>query len=333
MPRFDAPAIPDLTAMLDEQHGVVSARQLSQTGVAPGLAKARVAAARWQRPHRGVYAAFSGPLDRSALVWAAILRCGDGAAASHETAAELEGLCELVDERVHVVVEAHRRVRGGPEGIRVHYAHRLPRTRHPAKAPPRTRLDETVLDLVDVSATAWQAAGWVLSGIQKRKSTPSRLAAALARRKKIKWRPMTEAILLDAAVGAHSMLEVEHLRRVEHAHALPPGVRQRRVAGRRVIWIDVDYDEFAIRIELDGRVGHEGEGAFRDRRRDNRGVVDGRATLRYGHAEVFGTPCSVAAQQAAVLLDHGWTGAPRPCGPDCPVRELAAQLRTGRSAA
>lgn len=330
---FDAPHIPELARILDDQHGVVSARQLRATGVALEFAKARVAARRWQRPHRGVYVAFSGPLDRSAQIWAAILRCGGGAVASHETAAELEGICEQVDEDVHVTVEAHRRVRGRREGLRVHYAHRLPQTRHPAKAPPRTRLDETVLDLIDVSATARKAAGWLLAAIQRRKSTPSRLAAAIARRKKIKWRPMAEAILLDAADGAHSMLEVEHLRRVERAHRLPTATRQRRIAGTRVIWIDVDHDEFTTRVELDGRVGHDGDGAFRDRRRDNRGVVDGRTTLRYGHAEVFGAPCAVAAEQAVVLQDHGWRGAPRPCGPSCSVTATMAQLRSERPAA
>jgi hypothetical protein len=333
MARFDAPDRIGLVPLLDHQHGVVSARQLRAAGIALETAAARVAAGRWQRPHRGVYAVFSGPADRDAQIWAAILRCGAGAVASHETAAELDGLCDLVDERVHVLVEAHRRVRGGPEGIRVHYAHRLPQTRHPAKAPPRTRLDETVLDLVDVSVTAGQAAGWVLAAIQKRKSTPSRLAGMLARRKKIRWRRVTEHLLLDAAGGAHSMLEVEHLRRIERAHGLPPGVRQRRVAGDRVIWIDVDYDEFATRVELDGRVGHEGEGAFRDRRRDNRGAVVGRTTLRYGHVEVFGTPCAVAAEQGLVLQDHGWRGTPRPCGPDCAITVVMAALRAARPAA
>jgi hypothetical protein len=333
MPQFDAPDIPDLAVLLDQQHGLASVRQLRQAGVAPGLAKGRVAAGRWKRPHRGVYAAFSGPLDRTALISAAILRCGAGAVASHETAAELDGLGEQTDDRIHVAVEAHRRVRGEPDGIRVHYAHRLPRTRHPAKAPPRTRLEETVLDLVDLSTTARQAAGWIVAAIQQRKSIPNRLAAALARRKKISWRPMTESILLDAADGAHSMLEVEHLRRVERAHRLPRATRQRRVAGRRVIWIDVDYDEFATRVELDGRVGHEGDGAFRDRRRDNRGVVDGRATLRYGHAEVFGSPCAVAAEQAAVLQNGGWAGQPDPCGPDCQIAVLMAGLRVEHPAA
>ncbi|SEE33058.1 hypothetical protein [Jiangella alba] len=53
---------------------------------------------------------------------------------------------------------------------------------------------------------------------QRRLTTPQRLADALTRRKKIRWRPMTEAMLADVADGAQSPLELRHLRRVERAH-------------------------------------------------------------------------------------------------------------------
>ena len=126
-------------------------------------------------------------------------------------------------------------------------------------------------------------------------------------------------MLVDVAEGAQSPLELKYLRDVERAHALPVGSRQVRVAGQRVIWVDVDYDEFTTRVELDGRLGHQGEGRFRDRRRDNRAVVGRVWSLWYGYAETFGTPCDVAVEVALVLADRGWTGAPRPCGPDCPL--------------
>ncbi|MGH8826478.1 MAG: hypothetical protein ACRDVZ_02540, partial [Jiangellaceae bacterium] len=98
--------------------------------------------------------------------------------------------------------------------------------------------------------------------VQKRLTTTDRLAAALMRRKKISWRPLVDALLLDVAEGAQSNLELQNLRRVERAHGLPSGHRQRRRAGARVVWIDVDYDEYALRVELDGRLGHEDDGRF-----------------------------------------------------------------------
>jgi hypothetical protein len=315
-------AVPAAVAeIVDRQCGAVAARQLVDGGVARQYAEDQVRSRRWQRPHRGVYVVFTGPLPRLTQVWAALLRAGPGAAASHQTAAELDGLCAERDHRVHVTAPVTRRVLGRRDGMVVHYAHRLPQSRHPSKSPPRTRIEDTVLDLVDVSRTAGEVEGWLTAACEKRLTTPDRLAASLTSRKKISWRPMLEASLLDVAEGARSPLELAFLRNVERAHGLPRGERQLRWAGRRVIWIDVDYLLFRTRVELDGQLGHQGEGRFRDRRRDNRSIVGRIWSLRYGFAETFGSPCDVAAEVAIVLSDRGWTGTPRSCGPRCTLRD------------
>lgn len=309
----------DLDDLLAVQHGVLSRAQALAAGFTVDRIKWMVESGRWQRVHAHTYATVTGPLTFEARVWAAILRAGRGAVASHRTAAYLDGLCDDPGPVIHVTVPADRYVGGKVDGVRIHFAHRLARTRHPSKTPPRTRIEETVLDLVDVQTHPRDAETWVTAACQRRLSTPERLADALGLRKKIRWRPMVEAMLADVAEGAQSPLELRHLRRVERAHGLPTGCRQRRVAGARVIWIDVDYDEFTTRVELDGRIGHVGEGRFRDRHRDNRATVDGHATLRYGHADVFGKPCAVAKEQARVLRARGWTGTVRSCRPGCPA--------------
>lgn len=288
---------PAAAGLLERQSGLISIAQLRALGFDGRSARRRVARGRWQRPFRGVFATFSGPLDRDAQVWAAILAADPAAVASHATAAELDGLTGRLDDRIHVTAPVSRRVRGRLDGVVVHYAHRLQLSRHPAANPPRTRLDDTVLDLVDTARRARTVESYVTMAVQKRLTTPARLAAALMARKKIRWRPLVESMLTDVADGAHSPLELHHLRAVERAHGLPKGVRQRRRAGARVVWIDVDYERFDTRVELDGRLGHDGDGRFRDRRRDNAGTVGGAWTLRYGHAEVFGQPCQVAADR------------------------------------
>jgi len=78
----------------------------------------------------------------------------------------------------------------------------------------------------------------------------------------------------------------------------------------------VRYDPFRLVVELDGRVGHEGMGRFRDMRRDNGSTVAGDATLRYGWADVVGRRCQVAGQVGSVLTARGWTGRLRRC-PQC----------------
>lgn len=76
---------------------------------------------------------------------------------------------------------------------------------------------------------------------------------------------------------------------------------------------DVRYDDFAVLVELDGRLGHEGSGRFRDYRRDNAFALQSLVTLRYGWYDVVDLPCHVAAQVAAVLHSRGWDGVPSRC--------------------
>jgi hypothetical protein len=303
--------------LLELQNGVLSIGQAAALGITRSTIRAHLAAHRWQRLHEGVYAAFTGPLSFRTQVWAALLRVGETATASHVTAAHLDGLADEPGSLIHVTVDPARRVRRHLNHIRVHYAFRLASMRHPARLPPRTRIEETVLDLVAEASSVDEVAMWVTRACQRRLTTPERLAEALAVRKKIRWRRAVAAMVADVAEGAQSPLEVEYLRRVERAHGLPVGIRNRRWVDGQTRWSDVDLDEFDMRVELDGRLGHEEEGRLRDRRRDNRSTVAGKVTLRYGHADVFGDPCGVATEVVAVLAARGWSGTPRRCGTAC----------------
>jgi hypothetical protein len=309
------------------QSGVMSRNQLLALGYTDEFIENQLLARRWQQVYRGVYATFTGPLPFASRIAAALLRVGEGAVASHETAAYLDGLVDEPGETIHLTVPISRRVRGQLTGICVHYATRLPVSRHPTRLPPRTRIEDTVLDLIDIAAGVGEVATWVTRACQRRLSTPHRLAAALATRKKISWRREIEAMVSDVAEGAQSPLEVRYLRHVERAHGLPPGARNQRWAGRRVIWIDVNIAAYGTRIELDGRVGHVEEGAFRDRKRDNAATAMGQHTLRYGYVEVFGDACGVAAEVSQVLARRGWGGAIRRCGAACGVSPRTSPSR------
>lgn len=306
-----------LAALAGRQAGLLSKAQLLSAGITVARIRAQVASGRWQRIHPGVIATFTGPLTREATVWAALLYTGDGATISHRTAAEMHGLVDDIDDTVHVTVPVNRRVRSH-RGIRVHYAHRLPLTRARSRLPAIANVNDTVLDLVDVSTRPRGAIDWVTRACQRRRTTPARLRAALASRKKIRWGAMVEAALTDVAAGAETPLELAYLRRVERAHGLPAGTRQRhRKAGAKSQWIDVEYGHLAVRVELDGRVGHVEDGMFRDRRRDNASALEGFATLRFGWVDVYHDACATAVQTATVLTRRGWTGTPKRCGAAC----------------
>jgi hypothetical protein len=274
-----AAILADLTTLAQSQDGVITRTQLFALGATDEIVENQLRARRWQRIHRGVYATFTGPLPFATQVSAALLRVGPEAVASYETAAYLDGLVDEPGDIIHITAPVSRRIRGEISGLTVHYAQRLPISRYPARTPPRTRIEDTVLE--------------------------------------IRWRGEIEAMVADVAEGAQSPLEVRYLRYVERSHGLPSGERNQRWAGRRVIWIDINVSRYQTRIELDGRIGHVEEGAFRDRRRDNAATVRGHSTLRYGYGDIFGDPCGVAAEVATVLNSRGWRGTLRRCGPSC----------------
>ena len=57
--------------LLRSQGGVISAGQAIAAGMPDKRVRDQVRAGRWQRLHRGVYATFTGKLDREAELWAA----------------------------------------------------------------------------------------------------------------------------------------------------------------------------------------------------------------------------------------------------------------------
>jgi hypothetical protein len=306
----------ELRDVVELQYGAISRQQALACGLTDDAIQARLAARRWQQIYDGAYATFTGPQPRLTEIWAALLRAGEGATVGLWTAAELYGLTSGPSDVIHLWVPAGRHIALIP-GVDVRRTRNLDEKRHPARLPPCTRVEETVLDLVDAARTVDEVLMWVTRAVQRRRTTPAHLREALSRRKRIRWRTELSAVISDVADGAHSVLEVEYRRRVERAHGLPPGKRQRPTISGPGRYVDVEYEEFSTRVELDGRVGHEAEGTFRDMDRDNATTIDGLDGLRYGWVHVFGRACATAGQVAKVLQCNGWTGHPTPCGPAC----------------
>jgi hypothetical protein len=308
------------------QSGVLTAAQLVSGGLTRGTLRSRVGLGQWQRVHRGVYATFSGELSRDAVLWAAVLACGPGATLSYQSAAELAGLSDRRAELVHVTIPADRRI-ARPPGLVIHYSRRAEQAVHPARLPPQTRVEETVLDLVSVARTLDDACGWVTAGLGRRLTNQTRLRQALELRDRMRWRSELAELLNPATAGVHSPLEWRYERDVERPHGLPAADRQAR--SRRDDhneYRDRLYRAFSVAVELDGRVAHPGDRRWADIRRDNAAAADRIITLRYGWPDVAARPCLVAAEVARVLLSRGFTGA-RPCSPDCPVAVVAVRQR------
>ena len=116
-----------------------------------------------------------------------------------------------------------------------------------------------MLDLAGSAASLDEALGWIFRACGSRKTTPDRLAAALALRDRMRWRTELGAALGLGAQGVHSLLEFRYVNRVERPHGLPAAARQYRVtrAGQRQ-YQDVTYQAYGVVVELDGRAGPPG---------------------------------------------------------------------------
>jgi very-short-patch-repair endonuclease/predicted transcriptional regulator of viral defense system len=309
---------------LEYQADAIARYQGTEAGVAPFTMRNKVRSGRWQRLQRGVYAAFSGEPARETMLWAALLRAGPGAVLSHQTAAERHGLVDEPGPVITITVPAarHPARKAVIPGVVIHRSDAILRTRHPAMLPPCTRVEDTVLDLIQVARTFDDAYMWICRAIGRRRTTAKRIRQAMDNRKKMRWRREIVLALGDAEDGALSVLEHRYVCRVERPHGLPAARRQARIrqrTGNR--YLDNLYEEYGVCVELDGSAAHPEDEQWRDKRRDNANTVSGLVTLRFGFPEIGDHRCESASQVATLLRSRGWTGSPHMCArPGCTLQ-------------
>jgi hypothetical protein len=261
----------------------------------------------------------TAPLPWLSLVWAGVLASVPSAVTA-ATALRLYGLPTFGnDERIVVAVDHSRRVLP-LRGVVLRRRRNLALVVHPARRPPSVRVEEAVLQAAASAKRPTDGIAVIADACQHRLTTPERLRDALALAPRLKGRATWQSVLDDVASGAHSMLEIGYLRRVERAHGLPELTRQvvSHVDGE-VIRRDGLYDLFGVAVEVDGRLGHEWARDRRaDLRRDAAAIGDGLVTLRFGYADVIDA-CATAGLIVAALAARGWTGLAKPCGPKCPL--------------
>ena len=306
---------PELQHLLQRvQDGVVSRRQIIDLGGTD----ADIARLRRRREltqvTRGVFVNHTGPLTPQQRAYAAVLACAP-AALGFESALDLP----TPGGHIRVVVPNARHPQG-ITGVRIQTTrHFDSRVEHSA-SPPRIRYADAAID----TATERDPAGaftLLAEVLHSRRTTPSRLRAALADRTRVPNRGMVAGLIDDLEAGTCSVLEWEYLRRVERAHRLPRPRRQAPGAATRPTLRDIDYPEFGIVVELDGRLFHDSaaaRGADMERDLDS-AVAEHRRTMRLGWAQVVDRPCATARKLGTLLAAGGWTGSVAQC-PSCGPR-------------
>jgi hypothetical protein len=151
---------PRVSQTAERQAGVITRKQAIGHGMSTGAIAWKLRSGRWQQAYHGVYATFTGPLSRTAELWAAVLYAGKDAMLSHETAGEFQ---RLVDKpgRIHITVSTSRRVTP-VSGVVIHLsdqAMRLPS--NPWSDLPMTLAEDTVIDLAEACGDVDDVYGWV----------------------------------------------------------------------------------------------------------------------------------------------------------------------------
>jgi hypothetical protein len=311
--------------LIARQGGVLAIGQAIEGGMTAESVRNQVRAGRWRVMHRGVYAAFNGTATRHAELWSALLRAGPDAVLSHQTAAELHGLLDERSRLIHLTVphDSNPQRYGKIPGVFIHRSRSLARKRHPVLAPPRTRVEETVLDLIECARDFDEAYSWICRAVGRRLTTADRILAASRARRRFRSRPDIELALGYAKGGALSQLELRYLRGVENPHGLPTANRQVRIGqatGNR--YLDNLYEEYRACVEIDGTAAHPEDEQWRDKNRDRWNSVHEKIeTIRIGVPDLLNRQrqCQTAADIARWLTGRGpTTGHPCP-NPDCPV--------------
>jgi predicted transcriptional regulator of viral defense system len=265
-----------LAHLAEQQHGVVSLAQLEALGMGASGVRMRTSTGKLHRIHRGVYTVGHSLLSLKGRWMAAVLACGEGAALSHRSAAELWGLHR--SDRPSIDVIAARRTGRSRKGIDAHSARDLRRSDVtsvndiPCTTVPRTLLDlaevvnrrtlERAVDRAEVLRVFdLRAVEEVLSRADGRRGV-----AALRSVLNECMQPAITRSELEELVFA--MCSQFCIRRplVNHWIALDGGA----------VMADFVWEEQKLVLEADGRSVHSSRRAFeRDRERDQRLMLAG----------------------------------------------------------
>jgi very-short-patch-repair endonuclease len=282
-------------ALARRQHWVITRAQLMERGFSERAIKHRVRTGRLHPLHRGVYAVGHPEPTRPRLFMAAVLRCGQGALLSHESAAELWQIRRARGERIDVAVPVERCPRGS--AVRVHRRPLLDgeaslHMRIPVTSPAFTIVDLATRVYLDELEAAINEAD--IRGV----ATPAEIRAALDR---MGTRPGVRVVreLLDRRTFRMSRSQLERrLRPIARRAGLPEPETCVYVNGREV---DFYFRELGFVIEADGGTFHRTPMQQReDRRRDQAHLAAGTTAIRFTHGQIRYEPAYVEETLAAV---------------------------------
>ncbi|HJR86225.1 MAG TPA: DUF559 domain-containing protein [Acidimicrobiia bacterium] len=260
----------------------------------------------WQRPYPSTYLVAGSPATWKRAVALAVYASGEGAVASHATAAHIWSLGKRPK-----VIEVTSPLKGRPD--RPYVIHRstdlIPQNVSEIDGIPCTTVVRLLVD-IGVPWGEGIARRCLDEAVRRRLVTDQAVARELhrvARRGRNGVGPMRSVLAdrLGWSSLTESQIESEFLRIMKAAGIdLPePQVRIRKRGGRLIARVDFVFESIKLIVALDGLAYHADPLTFRsDRRQQNDLVLEGYRVLRFTAWDVFAAPEYVVAAVVAALI-------------------------------
>jgi very-short-patch-repair endonuclease len=287
-------------AVAEQQHGVITLRQLAECGLGPGAVQRRVAARRLQRLWRGVYAFGHSELRLDGRLLGAVLACGSGARLSIRSAAGRWGVLRTARARIDVTV-ATRGGRPRRPGIDLHCVRSLDDADVTTlDGIPITTVPRTLVDLCGVVPDRHIETAFEQAHIL-RLVAPGAIEAALERAAGRKTAPLRKLLAAESWTPTLTRSELEEaFLELCRRGGLPAPEVNVHLHGYEV---DFLWRKQRRVVELDGYAFHSGRRAFgRDRRKDIDLELAGFPVTRFTHDQVIHDPDDTLMRTRRLVL-------------------------------
>lgn len=285
------------------QGDVLSRRQLYARGLTRGEVRAELKARRWQR--FGDQCVRTGPGDRTSFWWRALFEVGPRAVLDGVTALQAAGLTTISENLIHIAVPKSANPRPC-RGVRVHETRRYREEDVVGDGIPRMRPPTAAVHAALWARSNNQAALFIVAPVQQGLVAVSELADAVALVHRHPRRKLLRQLVQDVDEGVESIGERDFARACRR-RGFPKPTRQemRRLPSGRVFY-DVTWEQYRVRVELDGLQHLRVELAGQDALKQNAATIAGDRVLRIPFFAFRADPEPYLDQVEAALRAGGW---------------------------
>jgi hypothetical protein len=267
------------TQVASGQEGVVGRRQLYQAGVPRWLVTRELRVGRWQKAQSQSVVVHNGPLSRAARCWIAVFELGPRAAVSGVTALQLAGVSSLTDEELHVIVPKGAK-RRRMVGVVRHESRRWREEDVLTNGLRRSKPAVAALQAALWAKTSRQATYFLILAVQQRLASAEEIARLVATVRRHRFRRALVDTAAELVGGVRSLGELD-VAVAMRSRGLPEPQRQairKRPNGKE--YLDADFPEYDVSLEVDGAQHDEPWAKAADLVRDIRLATEGRTVIR-----------------------------------------------------